>query len=89
MPIQTKVLPKLELSGIYVHEDKLTEAEDKCLEEAEKWEEEIRNHVPKGYVPPVKSKKSLKRGFNPGSPKQLAHLLFNVMGFPGEVLTKS
>ncbi|GAJ02391.1 unnamed protein product, partial [marine sediment metagenome] len=39
-------------------------------------------------VPPVKSKKSLKRGFNPGSPKQLAHLLFNVMGFPGEVLTK-
>ncbi len=88
MPIQTKVLPKLELSGIYVHEDKLTEAEDKCLEEAEKWENEIRKHVPKDYVPPVKSKKSLKRGFNPGSPKQLAHLLFEVMGFPGEVLTK-
>ena len=88
MPVQTKLLPSLELNGIYVHEDKLTEAEDKCLQEAEKWEEEIHKHVPKDYVLPVKSKKSLKRGFNPNSPKQLAHLLFDVMGFPGEVLTK-
>ena len=88
MPVQTKLLPNLELNGIYVHEDKLTEAEDKCLEETEKWEDEIRKHVPKDYIPPVKSKKSLKRGFNPNSFKQLSYLLFDVMGFSGEVLTK-
>ena len=84
MPVQTKVLPKLELTGIYVHEDKLIEAGEKCSEAVSKWDKEIRKHVPEGYVPPVKSKKSLKRGFNPGSPKQLGHLLTEVLKVPGD-----
>jgi len=87
MPVQTKVLPKLELNGIYVHEDKLDEAGKKCQEEAVKWEVEIRRYVPPDYIPPVKSKKSLKKGFNPGSPKQLGNLLFDVLGLPPGPLT--
>jgi len=81
-PFQTRVLPKLELNGIYVHMDKLQQAGEKCIPERDKQSEEILKYVPKDYVLPVKSKKSLKRGFNPGSPKQLSDLLFNVLGLP-------
>jgi len=81
-PFQTKVLPKLELNGIYIHMDKLEQAEARCIPERDKQSSEVLKYVPEGYVLPVKSKKSLKRGFNPGSPKQLSDLLFNVLGLP-------
>ena len=82
MPFQTKVVPKLELNGIYIHEDKLQQAEEKCIPERDKWSNEILSYVPPDYVLPVKSRKALKRGFNPGSPKQLSDLLFNIFGLP-------
>jgi len=81
-PFQTKVLPKLELGGIYVHMDKLQQAEERCIPERDKHSKEVLKYVPEDYVLPVKSKKSIKRGFNPGSPKQLSDLLFNVLGLP-------
>lgn len=87
MPVQTKVLPNLELNGIYVHDDKLKEAEEVCVAERDKHLEAIKSHVPDGYIPPVKSKKSLKKGFNPGSPKQLGNLLFDILGLPPGPLT--
>jgi len=82
MPFQTKVLPRLELNGIYVHEDKLQQAEERCIPERDKQSQEVLKYVPEGYVLPVKSRKALKRGFNPGSPKQLSDLLFNTLGLP-------
>jgi len=87
MPFQTKVVPRLELNGIYIHEDKLQQAEERCIPERDKYSKEILSHVPPDYVLPVKSKKALKRGFNPGSPKQLSDLLFNVLGLPPGPLT--
>jgi len=87
LPAQAKVLPKLELDGIYVHEDKLEGADVKCTEEISKWTKEIKKYVPESYVPPVKSKKSLKKGFNPNSTKQLADLLFEVLHLPPGALT--
>jgi len=86
-PFQTKVVPKLELNGIYIHEDKLQQAEERCIPEIKKWSDKILSYVPSDYVLPVKSRKALKRGFNPGSPKQLGNLLFDVLGLPPGPLT--
>ena len=82
MPFQQSVLPKLELDGIWVNEEKMKLVEAKCIEEITEHKAKIREHVPEGYTPPVKSKKSLKKGFNPGSPKQLGDILYRVLGLP-------
>ncbi len=82
MPAQTEVLPQLELNGIYVVPEKVAEARKKCEEEARVSKANIMEHVPADFVLPVKSRKALKAGFNPDSPKQLGKLLFETLKLP-------
>jgi DNA polymerase I-like protein with 3'-5' exonuclease and polymerase domains len=88
MPVQTVILPQLELDGIYVVPENIEPAIQECEEKLTLYHQQIMEHVPADFVPKVKNKKAREAGFNPGSDKQLGDLLFNYLHLPVLKLTK-
>jgi DNA polymerase I-like protein with 3'-5' exonuclease and polymerase domains len=78
-PVATHILPKLEMDGIFVIHENLQPAKKECQGRADEVKAEILEQIPESFVPNVKNKKARDAGFNPGSPGQLADLLFNYL----------
>lgn len=68
IPIQTEILPKLELTGIYLDKEKLKYAEEKCKEEIKKIESGLNSYI--------------KKEINWSSPQQVSRVFFEDLKFP-------
>lgn len=79
-PVGSRILPKLEMDGMFVIKENLEPAREECRQKAAEVRSDILEYVPPEFVPNVKSKKTREAGFNPGSSKQLGDVLFNYLG---------
>ena len=81
----TNVFSQAEAHGVLIDQDRLNELENEFGAQQIELEEQIHKHAIEAGLDLdrlPKPKKGMSRRFNPGSPKQVAHVIYDLLGVP-------